>query len=75
MARYTHSFDTRIAVSFESDIEDFDAAFDTWIDSFSDAAAKRAALLNGDESTWDLMKGVIHNWTEDTQNPETPFSC
>jgi hypothetical protein len=63
--RYTHSFDTRIAINFESDIEDFDEAFDEWIDSFPDSAAKRAALLNGSESTKTLMQGVIHNQTDD----------
>lgn len=74
MARYRHSFDTRIAIIFESDIEDFDEAFDAWISQFSDSAAQRAALLNGGESTKDLMKGVIHNWSEDTQSPKTSRS-
>jgi hypothetical protein len=63
--RYTHSFDTRIAINFDSDIEDFDEAFDEWISQFPDSAAKRAALLNGDESTKTLMEGVIHNQTDD----------
>jgi hypothetical protein len=63
--RYTHSFDTRIAINFESDIEDFDEAFDEWISQFPDAAARRKALLNGDESTKDLMKGIVHNQTDD----------
>ena len=75
MPRYTHSFDTRIAVSFESDIDDFDEAFDTWMVQFPDSAARRAALLNGDESTNTLIEGVIHNYTEDAEDHETPFAC
>jgi hypothetical protein len=75
MPRYTHSFDTCIAVSFKSDIEDFDEAFDTWIVQFPDSAARRAALLDGDESTKTLIEGIIFNHTEDTEDPETPFSC
>ena len=64
MARYCHSFDTRICISFESEIEDFEEAFDTWIDSFPDSAAKRAALLNSDESAKTLMQGVSWNNTD-----------
>jgi hypothetical protein len=69
--RYTHSFDTRVAINFESDIEDFDEAFDEWITQFPDSAAKRAALLNGDESTKNLLKGIIHNQTDDSLTGET----
>jgi hypothetical protein len=65
--RYTHSFDTRICVKFDSDIEDFDEAFDAWIDQFPDSASKRAALLKGSESTRDLMRGIIHNQTDDNE--------
>lgn len=64
--RYTHSFDTRIAINFDSDIEDFDEAFDAWIGTFPDSAAKRAALLNGDESTKTLMQGIIWNQTDES---------
>lgn len=63
--RYTHSFDTRIAINFESDIEDFDEAFNAWASSFPDSASARAALLNGDESTKTLMEGIVHNQTDD----------
>lgn len=64
MARYRHSFDTRICICFESDIEDFDEAFDTWITTFPDSATKRAALLDSDESTKTLMQGVAWNQTD-----------
>ena len=72
MPRYQHSFDTRICTCFESDIADFEEAFDDWIDSFADSAAKRAALLNSDESTKTLIQGVVWNNTdliEDTSAP------
>lgn len=72
MPRYQHSFDTRICICFESDIEDFDEAFDTWIDSFADLAAKRAALLNSDESIKTLIQGVVWNNTDPIDEPTAP---
>lgn len=65
MARYTHYFDVRISNSFESDIEDFDDAFDEFIDGFKDVDAKRKRLLHTDESTSSLMKGIVYNGTDD----------
>lgn len=73
--RYRHCFDTRIAVIFESDDDDFTSAFDAWLAQFPDSAAKRAALLDGDEGTKTLIEGVIYNWCEDTQDSKAPFSC
>jgi hypothetical protein len=64
--RYTHYFDTRIEIQFDSDIEDFDEAFDEWMAQFFDSAARRKALLDGGESTKDLMRGIIHSDTIDT---------
>jgi hypothetical protein len=72
--RYTHSFDTRIAINFESDIEDFDEAFDEWISQFPDSAAQRAALLNGDDSTKELIRGVSHARTDDNLTGEATYS-
>ncbi|MEB3320130.1 MAG: hypothetical protein VKI63_04235 [Cyanobium sp.] len=62
--RYQHSFDTHICINFESEIENFDEAFDAWISSFPDSAARRAALLNSDESTKTLIRGVSWKQTD-----------
>jgi len=67
MARYTHYFNVCISNSFESDIEDFDDAFDEFIDGFEDIDAKRRELLHTDESTTSLMKGIIYSQTDDHQ--------
>jgi len=72
MARYTHYFNVCISNSFESDIEDFDDAFDEFIDGFEDIDAKRRELLHTDESTTSLMKGIIYNQTDDHQPPCDP---
>lgn len=63
--RYTHYFDTRVAIQFDSDIEDFSEAFDAWMESLPDAAARRNALLDCQESVSTLMEGVIHSQTDD----------
>lgn len=64
MARYTHHFDVHLSNSFESNIEDFDEAFDEFIDGLGDVEAKRKRLLHTDESTKSLMKGIVYNQTD-----------
>jgi len=64
--RYTHYFDTRIAIHFESDIEDFDEAFNAWMDSLPGTSARRRALTEGDESVTTLREGVIWSETVDS---------
>jgi hypothetical protein len=67
--RYTHFFDVRLAVSFGSDIEDFDAAFDAWAESFTSRESLRKALLNSDESTKTLLQGIAYSDTHDNLAP------
>jgi hypothetical protein len=68
-SRYTHFFDVRLAVSFGSDIEDFDEAFDAWAESFPNRESLRKALLNSDESTKTLLQGIVHSDTHDNLIP------
>ena len=57
--KYTHSFDVRLAQQFESDIADFDDAFDKWAESFKDSLSFRQALLDTDESTKSICQGIF----------------
>lgn len=66
--RYTHYFDMRLANSFESDVEDFDEAFDAWCNSFPDRPSLRIALLTSDEGTKSILQGVLHSETCENQN-------
>jgi hypothetical protein len=61
--RYTHYFDVRLAISFDSDIEDFDDAFDAWLESFPTTESRRKALLSSDESTESLIQGIVYSDT------------
>lgn len=71
--KYTHYFDVRIANSFESDIEDFEDAFDHWLStSFADRTAIRAALLTSDEDTKSLLAGVVYSDT--VENDDEPWT-
>jgi len=63
--KYTHYFDVRVAQSFESDIEDFDAALSKWISSFQTSIALRKAMLTSDEGTKSMLQGIIHSDTID----------
>ncbi len=60
--KYTHYFDVRLAQQFESDVEDFDAAFDEWAKCFKDSLKFRQALLNSDESTKNICQGIV--WSD-----------
>jgi len=66
--KYTHSFDVRIAQQFDSDIEDFDDAFDEWAESFKDSLSFRQALLATDESTKSICQGII--WSDTDPTPD-----
>jgi hypothetical protein len=59
--KYTHIFGVELVRRFDSDIENFDEAFDQWVESFKDSLSLRRALL-GRESTRSLLKGLI--WSE-----------
>lgn len=61
--KYTHYFDVRLSQQFESDIEDFDAAFERWVNEFKDSLLFRKALLSTDESTKSLRQGIIYSDT------------
>jgi hypothetical protein len=63
--KYTHYFDVRVAQSFESDIEDFDAALSKWISSFQTSIALRKAMLTSDEGAKSMLQGIIHSDTID----------
>lgn len=67
MPRYTHYFDVRIAQSIESDIEDFEEAFDEWCKQFATTSELRQALLTSDESTKSLIQGLDHSDTDDSE--------
>ncbi len=69
--RYTHYFDVRLAISFSSDTEDFDDAFDRWSESFPNSESLRKALLSSDESTKSLMQGIVYSDTSDDLTPAT----
>jgi len=73
--RYTHYFDVRLANSFQSDIEDFDEAFDAWCDSFPDKLSLREKLLVSDESTMSILKGVLHSDTCVNQDTSAPAAA
>tara|TARA_R100000734_G_C3312832_1_gene103982 strand:+ start:1098 stop:1298 length:201 start_codon:yes stop_codon:yes gene_type:complete len=63
--KYTHYFDVRVSQQFESDIEDFDIAFDKWANEFKDSFLFRKALLATDESTKSLCQGIIYSDTNE----------
>lgn len=65
MAKFTHYFDVRLANNFDSDLGDFEEAFDEWVNSFDDLESVRRALLTSDESTKSIMQGVQHNETSE----------
>lgn len=46
--RYTHYFDLLVANQFSSDIEDFDEAYQAWLDTFSSQDDVARELLKGD---------------------------
>lgn len=71
--RYTHYFDIRLANSFESDIEDFDEAFDAWCNSFPDRPSLRKRLLSSDEETKSILKGLLHSDTCENQDTLAPI--
>jgi hypothetical protein len=73
--RYTHYFDVRLANSFQSDIEDFDEAFDAWCNSFPDRPSLRKELLASDESTMSILKGVLHSDTCINQGSLAPAAA
>jgi hypothetical protein len=77
MARYTHSFDTRVCIVFESDLEDLDEALAhklAWLHQVGGSAAQRRWLLSSDESIKTLIEGIVWNQTDDTQlnTPASP---
>ena len=61
---YTHSFDVRIAQQFESDIEDFEDAFEKWAESFKNSLSFRQALLDTNESTKSICQGIVWSDTD-----------
>lgn len=62
---FHHSFELCISnVGFESEIEDFDEAFDAWVYSFPTLDSLRKALLTTNESTKSLLDATIHSGTE-----------
>lgn len=67
--RYTHCFDVRLANSFESDVQDFDEAFEAWCESFPDRPSLRSRLLASDEDAKTILQGVIHNDTFENEDP------
>ena len=67
--KFTHYFDVRLANNFESDIEDFDEAFDAWASGFASRPELRAALLNSDEDTKSLLKGIVYSDTCENSAP------
>lgn len=73
--RYTHYFDMRLANSFESDVEDFDEAFDAWCNSFPDRPSLRNALLTSDEGLKSILQGVLHSETCENQSTSAPAAA
>lgn len=65
--KFTHYFDIRLANSFESEEEDFDDAFDEWVETFSSPQALRQQLLSSDESIKTIIEGVMWSETEETE--------
>lgn len=62
--RYTHYFDVRLANSFESDIEDFEDAFDHWCATqFQTSLDLRKALLDSNEGIKSILEGILHSDT------------
>ena len=61
--KFAHYFDVCISKRIESDIEDFDDALNTWINSYESIDTLRNALLTTDQSTKDLLKGILHSDT------------
>lgn len=57
--KYTHYFDFSVSQSFDSDVEDFDAALTKWIDSFGSASEFRKALMSSDESIKSIVSGIV----------------
>ena len=70
MPRYTHCFDVRIAQSFESDIEDFEEAFEAWAAQFKTSSELRTALLSSDESTKSIIQGLDYSDTHDSEEEQ-----
>jgi hypothetical protein len=70
--RYTHYFDVRLAKAIQSDVEDFDEAFDAWCDSFPDRPSLRKELMASDEGTMTILKGVIYSDTCINQDTSAP---
>jgi len=66
--KYTHYFDVRLAQQFDSDISDFDEAFEEWAKGFKDSLSFRKALVESDESTKTLCEGII--WSETYPDPD-----
>tara|TARA_Y100000589_G_scaffold283019_1_gene280828 strand:+ start:267 stop:482 length:216 start_codon:yes stop_codon:yes gene_type:complete len=66
--KYTHYFDVQLAQQFDSDIPDFDEAFEEWAKGFKDSLTLREALLDSDESTRSLCQGII--WSETDPDPD-----
>ena len=73
--RYTHYFDVRLANSFQSDIEDFDEAFDAWCNSFPDRPSLRKELLASDEGTKSILSGVVYSDTCINQDTSAPAAA
>ena len=65
--KYTHCFDVRIANHFQSDIEDFDAAFNVWADQFPDSLELRNRLLSSDEGIKSILQGIVFSETLDEE--------
>lgn len=65
--KYTHYFDVRVANHFQSDIEDFDAAFNVWAEQFTDSHELRKHLLSSDEDTKSILQGIVYLETTDEE--------
>ena len=65
--RYTHCFDVCLANHFQSDIEDFDAAFNSWAAQFSDSWELRKRLLSSDEGIKSILQGIAFSETIDEE--------
>ncbi len=68
--KYTHHFDVRVANHFQSDIEDFDAAFNAWAVQFPDSHELRKRLLSTDEGIKSILQGIVYFETNDEEESE-----